>query len=318
MKRLSRSEPGQALRRLFHISFFSVLVFWSATGTLSQESQSDTVADATPKLEEAVLLDSGESVKLLAALSIFREPLENGGASPRMVLLPAGKFDMGCLTITDCSEDETPPREVNVKRFAVSQFEITFDQYQVFAKVSLRSIPEDSAWGRDSRPVIHVSWHDAVAYTKWLSAETGSTYRLPTEAEWEYAGRAGTDTRYSWGDDLQFGKANCDGCNAGDPVEKTTEVGQYDPNPWHLYDIHGNVWEWTLDCWNRNYGAAPTDGTAWTTGDCARRVVRGGSWIASPFFVRSATRHFYSAENRVSLVGFRVVREIDSQTADEI
>ncbi|MXZ43820.1 MAG: formylglycine-generating enzyme family protein [Gammaproteobacteria bacterium] len=305
------------MRRFFHISYVSCLVFWSATGALSQELHSDTQAEPVPKLDEAVLLEESSSVDLLTPLSIFFEPLENGGTSPRMVLLPAGEFEMGCLTVTDCSEDEVPAREVGVNRFAVSQFEITFDHYEIFAKASLRTIPGDSKWGRGSRPAIHVSWFDAVAYTKWLSTETGATYRLPTEAEWEYAARAGTDTKYSWGDDIQYGKANCDGCNSGDPLEKTTEVGQFEPNPWHLYDIHGNVWEWTLDCWNRNYGKAPTDGTAWTTGDCARRVVRGGSWIASPFFVRSATRHYYSAENRVSLVGFRIVREIDSKSLND-
>ena len=304
------------MRRICHVSSLFVLVFWSATGTLSQEAQTVTVTDPNPELAGAVILDDDASVDQLTALSIFREPLQNSGMSPRMVLLPSGEFEMGCLTTSDCSEDEVPPRIVDVNRFAVSQFEITFEHYQVFANAALRSVPEDSKWGRGSRPAIHVSWYDAVAYTKWLSVETGATYRLPTEAEWEYAARAGTDTKYSWGDEIQFGKANCDGCNSGSPVEKTTEVGQFEPNPWHLYDIHGNVWEWTLDCWNRNYGTAPTDGTAWTTGDCARRVVRGGSWIASPFFVRSATRHFYSAENRVSLVGFRIVREIDPDSTD--
>jgi len=316
VERLSRTEYGHAIRRIVKTSSLSILVCWSAAATLSQEKV-DVEAKSEPDLDEAMLLEDKASIEQLTALSVFREPLHIGGTSPRMVLLPSGKFEMGCLTEIDCSEDEIPSREVEVGRFAVSQFEITFDQYQVFAKASLRSVPDDSQWGRGSRPAIHVSWYDAVAYTKWLSDETGAIYRLPSEAEWEYAGRAGTDTKYSWGDELLYGKANCDGCNDGSPIEKTTEVGKYAPNPWKLYDIHGNVWEWTLDCWNRNFGTAPTDGTAWTTGDCARRVVRGGSWIASPFFVRSATRHFYSAENRVSLVGFRVVREIDPSSIDE-
>ncbi|MXW07268.1 MAG: formylglycine-generating enzyme family protein [Gammaproteobacteria bacterium] len=316
VKRLSRTEYGHVRRRIFIASSLSVLIFWSAAATLSQE-HTDTVEASDSDSDEEILLEEDASIEQLNPLSIFRENLEHGGTSPKMVLIPSGKFEMGCLTEPDCSDDEIPSREVQVSRFAVSQFEITFDHYNVFAKASLRSIPDDSNWGRGSRPAIHVSWHDAVAYTKWLSTETGATYRLPTEAEWEYAARAGTDTRYSWGDDVQYNKANCDGCNTGKAVEQTTEVGKFEPNPWKLYDIHGNVWEWTLDCWNRNFGAAPTDGTAWTSGDCARRVVRGGSWIVSPFFVRSATRHFYSAENRVSLVGFRIVREIDPKSTDE-
>ena len=285
--------------------------------SLGQQDQPETATVPNTPSDDALLLDHQASVAELSALSIFHEPLQSGGTGPKMVVMPHGEFDMGCLSIADCFEDEVPAHEVTVNSFAVSQFEITFDHYQVFARAALRSVPDDSKWGRGSRPAIHVSWHDAVAYTKWLSAETGATYRLPTEAEWEYAGRAGTESKYSWGDEIKFGMANCDGCNEGNKIEKTTEVGKFEPNPWHLYDIHGNVWEWTLDCWNRSYYSAPTDGSAWTTGDCVRRVVRGGSWIVSPFFVRSATRNFFNAENRVSLVGFRVVREIEVESGEE-
>lgn len=317
MKQPSCSENRRVGRLLIQMLSLTILILWSATGTLGQVNQLSSTSDRSTDLDEYKLVEDDESITLLTELSVFREPLENGGTTPNMVVIPEGEFDMGCLGETDCYEDEMPPHKVTVKRFAVSQFEITFDHYQAFADEALRSVPDDSKWGRGSRPAIHVSWYDAVAYTKWLSAETGATYRLPTEAEWEYAGRAGTDTKYSWGDDVVYGMANCDGCNDGRAIEKTTQVGQFKPNPWRLYDMHGNVWEWTLDCWNRNYSAAPQDGTAWTTGDCARRVVRGGSWIVSPFFVRSATRNFFSADNRVSLVGFRVVREIEIDPDEE-
>ena len=317
VKRLSRSTCGKVWRLLYINSSLLLLVLTSAKVTFGQEEQPATQLVPSTDSDVTLVVESVSSVAQLKELSLFREPLQNGGTGPKMVVIPQGEFDMGCLTSTGCFEDEVPPHKVEVKKFAVSQFEITFDQYQAFAGAALRTVPDDSQWGRGSRPAIHVSWYDAVAYTKWLSAETGANYRLPTEAEWEYAGRAGTNTKYSWGDDIVDGMANCDGCNDGSTVEKTTEVGQFKPNPWHLYDIHGNVWEWTLDCWNRTYGSAPQDGSAWTTGDCARRVVRGGSWIVSPYFVRSATRNFFSAENRVSLVGFRVVRELDVESAEE-
>ena len=134
--------------------------------------------------------------------------------------------------------------------------------------------------------MINVSWDDAQAYVAWLSKETGQPYRLLSEAEWEYAARAGTTTRYSWGDDPPTPEQ----ANFGRNVGKTTEVGTYPPNPWGLHDMHGNVWEWVEDCWNESYQGAPSDGSAWTSGDCSRRVLRGGSWVNDPEYLRSADR----------------------------
>ena len=136
-------------------------------------------------------------------------------------------------------------------------------------------------WGRGLRPVRNVSWYDAMAYTEWLWEQTGDRYRLPTEAEWEYAARAGSTTAYSWGDSIGRNRANCDGCASLWDGERTALVGTFKANGWGLYDMHGNVWEWVQDCWNDNYEGAPTDGTAWLSGDCDRRVLRGGSWEAS-------------------------------------
>ncbi len=164
-------------------------------------------------------------------------------------------------------------------------------------------------WGRGNRPVVNVTWDDATAYAQWLSAVTGESYRLPSEAEWEYAARAGTETAYSWGDELGTNKANCDGCGSRwDDDEETAPVGSFAPNAWGLHDMHGNVWEWTGNCWNEGYAGAPADGSAWTDGHCGRRVVRGGSyqglgnvivwpggrvarggsWHTSPSFLRTA------------------------------
>ena len=152
------------------------------------------------------------------------------------------------------------------------------------------------------RPVILVSWKDAQAYVAWLSEQTGQPYRLLSEAEWEYACRAGTTTRYSWGDDPPTPEqANFD---------ETTKVGSCPANSWGLYDMHGNVWEWVEDCWNEGYEGAPNDGSAWTGGDCNRRVLRGGSWVNAPGALRSASRERYFPVVQVSDVGFRVARTL--------
>ena len=159
-------------------------------------------------------------------------------------------------------------------------------------------------WGRGLRPVINVSSESAKAYVAWLSKQTGKPYRLLSEAEWEYACRAGTETRYSFGDEITKKDANFH-------ERKTSKVGSYRPNRWGLYDMHGNVWEWVEDCWNGSYKGAPKDGSAWTKGDCHRRVLRGGSWYYLPGFLRSAVRYWLVTGNRDYDTGFRVARTLD-------
>ena len=150
-------------------------------------------------------------------------------------------------------------------------------------------------WGRGRRPVIFVSWEDAVAYTKWLSEQTGERYRLPSEAEWEYAARSGTKKKkYSWGNEIGHNRANCDGCGSQWDNRKTAPVGSFGPNIWGLHDMHGNVKEWVQDCWNGSYQGAPTDGSAWESGDCSQRVLRGGAWNYNPGILRSAYRRKFT------------------------
>jgi formylglycine-generating enzyme required for sulfatase activity len=154
-------------------------------------------------------------------------------------------------------------------------------------------------------PVINVSWVDAKQYVGWLSQLTGKEYRLPTEAEWEYAARAGVNTRYSWGDDLGMGNANCDGCGSQWDLQQTAPVGSFKPNS------AGNVWEWVEDSWHENYDAAPTDGSAWLRGgDPSFRVVRGGSWRNESELVRAAVRFRRNANVRFYTLGFRVARTV--------
>jgi formylglycine-generating enzyme required for sulfatase activity len=157
--------------------------------------------------------------------------------------------------------------------------------------------------------VIYVSWDDTQEYLAWLSRRTRHTYRLPTEAEWEFAARGHADSAYWWGDEIGRGLANCVGCGNGDGA-KTVPVGSYLPNQFGLYDVHGNVWEWTADCWNGSYAGAPTDGSAWTLGECAKRVVRGGAWGLPPTELRSARRGGDPSGLRSGKRGLRVARDL--------
>ena len=158
--------------------------------------------------------------------------------------------------------------------------------------------------------MVNVSWDDAQAYVEWLSAQTGAEYRLPSEAEWEYAARAGTTTRYHWGDEVVSGRANCYGCSRQLDVDRTAPVGSFAPNAFGLYDMHGNVFEWVQDCWNGSYVVAPSDGSARLRGNCGERVLRGGSWDGSPRNLRAATRLRSTTGFRGGYSGFRVARTL--------
>ena len=231
---------------------------------------------------------------------------------PELVVVPAGRFRMGCVSGRDCQDDERPVHEVEVASFALGAYEVTFEEYDRFAGETGRDRPNDRGWGRGGRPVMNVSWEDATAYAEWLSAETGARYRLPSESEWEYAARTGSTTRYSWGDDIGRNRANCDGCGSRWDDDRTAPAGSFGANAWGLHDMHGNVWEWVADCWHENYARAPRDGSAWTTGgNCGLRVLRGGSWSSSPRNLRSANRDRYVAEDRFAYFGFRVARTLD-------
>ena len=229
---------------------------------------------------------------------------------PEMVVIPAGSFRMGCLSGIDCEDNEYPVHAVRVESFEMSKYEVTFEEYDAFTDVTGRARADDRGFGRGRRPVINVSWDDAVAYTHWLSSQTGERYRLPSEAEWEYAARAGSTTKYSWGNDIGVNRANCDGCASRWDTEKTAPVGSFRANRWGLHDMHGNVWEWVQDCWNRNrnYRGAPTDGSAWESENCYSRVVRGSSWRGTPRSLRSANRDWSSSDDWFNIIGFRVVR----------
>ena len=228
---------------------------------------------------------------------------------PEMVVVPAGTFRMGCVSGRQCVDDELPVHEVRVASFALSKYEVTFEEYERFTTATGHRQPSDWGWGRGSRPMAGVSWADAVVYADWLSDETGERYRLPSEAEWEYAARAETRTTYGWGQNMVRNRANCDGCGSRWDDDGAAPVGSFAANTWGLHDMHGNVSEWVADCWHENYVGAPSAGSAWLRGgDCRRRVLRGGSWLGDPVYLRSAKRSRLDPGLRYSYVGFRVAR----------
>lgn len=269
---------------------------------LGYESWSGTVRHDTEPTVHAV--------SLTFVSHEYADELSSGGTGPSMTVVPAGRFSMGCRTLADCPESELPVHDVNIDRpFAISRYEVTFAEFERFVRATGRDRPDDQGWGRGNRPVIGVSWDDATAYVEWLSSVTGRSYRLPSEAEWEYAARAGSDTAYAFGEAID-GNANCDGCTARS-TGRSLPVGGYRANAWGLYDMHGNVWEWTQDCSAPSYEGAPTDGAAALGGDCSRRILRGGSWFNTSDFARSAARLSGSSTVRGNIAGFRVVADIE-------
>ena len=226
--------------------------------------------------------------------------------------IPAGSFRMGDIQGGGDS-DERPVHRVRIKAFLLGKTEVTFAQWDAcVAAGGCRRKPDDEGWGRGNRPVINVSWEDITEqFIPWLNKTTGKRYRLPTEAEWEYAARAGSETKYSWGNSIGRNKANCDGCGSRWDDSKTAPVASFATNGFGLYDMHGNVWEWTQDCWNSSYRGAPSDGSAWLSGNCSRRVLRGGSWGFYPDNLRSANRDYNSTGFRSGNRGFRLARTLD-------
>jgi formylglycine-generating enzyme required for sulfatase activity len=257
--------------------------------------------------------------RLSAPPAIWRVPgaltaFKDCAGCPQMVVIPAGEFTMG----SPPSElgAETQHRVTIAAPFAVGKFEITFDEWEACVKNNGCDgyRPQDQGWGHSKRPVIDISWEKAKAYVNWLARKTGKPYRLLSEAEWEYAARAGTTTAFSTGVSLSPRVANYDGSEDGSSPsdvnrKKTMPVGSFPPNGFGLHDMHGNVSEWVEDCWHDDYTAqAPVDGSAWVEGNCDGRVMRGGSWEDSQVELRSAARLGEFKDESSYTDGFRVAR----------
>ena len=230
---------------------------------------------------------------------------------PEMVVVPADSFIMGSPANEAMSRNgEGPPHKVTIRQpFAVGKFELTFDEWDACAA---HGGCTQQFLGSGRKPATGASWDEAKQYVAWIVKLTGKPYRLLTEAEWEYAARAGTTTAYSWGDAIGKNNANCNGCDSQWDGKQTAPVGSFAANAFGLHDMHGNVWEWVEDCWHNSYaGNPPTDGSAWIAGgECKVRVVRGGSWSGDPEDLRSANRYWLTAVGRLDVLGFRVGRTL--------
>jgi formylglycine-generating enzyme required for sulfatase activity len=246
--------------------------------------------------------------RLSKQCDLFKEELDDG-IILEMVKIPGGTFKMGSPdTEPDRSTDESPPHQVTVPSFWMGKFAVTQAQYQKI----MGSNP--ARFKGENRPVEQVSWDDAVKFCTQLSQQTGRSYRLPSEAEWEYACRAGTTTPFHFGETITSTLSNYDASQVyrseprGDDRGQTTEVGEFPPNAFGLYDMHGNVWEWCQDHWHDTYQGAPIDGSAWLSEDNnTSRLVRGGSWSHPPRLCRSAIRGRDGRDLRSTFLGFRVV-----------
>lgn len=264
------------------------------------------------------------SAETYQPLAVFQDYLKDGSPGPRMVVIPEGNFVLGSPEDEAERDSDEKQLPVSIRRFAMAQTEVTFDEYRLFTEAVGWALPDDFNWGSGQRPVMNVSWLEARTYANWLSEQTGFRYRLPTEAEWEYAARAGTTTRFTTGDCLTPDYANIDFRSksrlcVGIPVNfgQTVPVGDHLPNPWGLHNMYGNVREWVLDCAAHNYNPLIADGSAYyysEGGSCGangKRSVRGGAWHAPVISSRIANRYAIPEHEWANSVGIRLVRELD-------
>ncbi|RWX51337.1 Formylglycine-generating enzyme, required for sulfatase activity, contains SUMF1/FGE domain, partial [Candidatus Electrothrix marina] len=315
-----RSLLNRNSDRAFRFSHYTIQEFLLAWGVVNEQLVGQEPLRATDQLVRFLVLANyfrltGRQLDLAGfnwsgyiesyGQPFFRDHLSNDHTTgPEMVLLSGGRFQMGDIQGTG-SEDERPVHEVNLDTFAIGRYPVTFVEYDAFCEATGREKPNDQGWGRGYRPVINVGWQDAVDYCEWLSRETGQTYRLPTEAEWEYACRAGSESAWCFGDDEKsLGEYAWYDKNS---KNRTHPVGEKKANAWGLYDMHGNVWEWCQDWYDDEYYAAchkqgvvknsigPSSGSD--------RVIRGGGWDGNPWFVRSADRFRISPDRRSSGLG---------------
>jgi formylglycine-generating enzyme required for sulfatase activity len=263
------------------------------------------------------------AVDVAAMTSLPGRTFRDCSDCPEVVVLPAGGFLMG---MAGNQPDELPVHRVAIREsFAMGKHEITWDDWAACVRAGACPGLSDHGWGRGRKPVINVSWDQARGYARWLSKKTGKRYRLPSEAEWEYAARAGSGDSRHWGNHQA---PACECANVSNPTgrkkdgfegesflcedgyDDTAPVGSFKPNAFGLHDMLGNVWEWTADCYHDDYQGAPVNGKPRTKGDCRYRVYRGGSWVSVPDLVRSAVRNRGRAGLYDTNLGFRLVREL--------
>ena len=263
---------------------------------------------APPVAPPEPVVESVPARERLEAAGSFRDTLPDGGVAPLMVKLPAASYLMGSRG-NSMNSDEGPQHAVKLPRFAISKYEVTFADYDRFARATGIRLPHDETWGRDDHPAINVSWKDARAYVDWLSAETGHSYRLPSEAQWEFAARADAAQPYPWEPDPGNVPANCFDCGSEWDQTMTSPVGSFPANYFGLHDMGGNVQEWTEDCYRASYDGAAADGSPLQEFGCTQRAVRGGAFTSPVTALRSAGRGQLDQDTRLDNLGFRIVRK---------
>ena len=273
------------------------------------EPEPEVVVEAVPQPQPEPVPVVKPEPEYVDKADIFRDSLKVGGRGPTMIKLPGGTFRMGGASGI-VSPDEVPRHEVTVPSFMVSVYEITIEEYNRFAQSTGRKKPDTNGWEAKTHPVVDVSWDDALAYTRWLSKQTGKRYRLLSEAEWGYMARAGSTSSYWWGTKPGVGNAHCFDCKTDYSISKPAKVGTYKPNAFGIYDSAGNVFEWVHDCYHRNYKDAPTDGSVWEGGDCDVRVARGGAFGSPANSMRAEKREKFKSDRGQYNVGIRVARDL--------
>lgn len=315
-----RRRRSQALKGVLAAVVVAGLIAWVEHDALNALWRYETVVRpfVTANIRPYVLTAQAE--RTLIPGDRFRECTPKHGETdycPDMIVVPAGSFTMGSAS----SEIERPQHAVTIaNQFAVSKYELTFSEWDTcVADGDCTWRPSDAGWGRGQRPAIYINWDDAKQYVTWLAKVTGKPYRLLSEAEYEYAARAGGQSTYPWGDDIGKNHANCNGCGSQwDSKKQTAPVGSFAANKFGLHEMVGNVWAWVQDCYYPSYEEqtpqgkvrAPRNGAAWTSGDCSRRVVRGGSWYSPPEELRSASRDRDTTAARIDKLGMRVGRTL--------
>ncbi len=282
------------------------------TAPSTDEGQPETAPEEDPETAEEAPVAFDESLVDRSdeppTGTVMQDQLQSGAPAPELVYIRGGRFIMGDPH-SIMTSDERPAHEVTLDSFAIGRYEVSFVQYDAFAQATGRPLP-DAVGSRDNHPVINVTWDDAVAYTEWLSAQSGENYRLPTEAEWEYAAAAGTQTPYWWGEKPGMNKANCFNCSSRWDGRGTAPIGSFKPNPWGLHNTAGNVMEWVQDCYHSNYNGAPDDGSAWEKARCNLRSVRGGAYNRPTESIRTTKRGYLEQKEYIPIIGFRVARDV--------
>ncbi|WP_296806045.1 SUMF1/EgtB/PvdO family nonheme iron enzyme [Thiocapsa sp.] len=321
------AAPPQARRRVIRLGLWPLLLLpvlallvifvWLRADRPPAPGDPETVSSEAPATQTATgasELPPGSDPTIepvapsMVSVPTQRDRLRNGGFGPTLARLPGGRFRMGRnLTV---ASDFGPAHEVEIAPFLLGVYEITFEEYDRFARAVGRGLAKDFGWGRGNRPAVGVSWEDARAYVTWLSRETGRSYRLPSEAEWEYAARAGGGGSYWWGFGLEPNRAACFDCGSAWDNRSTAPVGSFEPSPFGLHDTAGNVMEWVADCYQPDYDGAPSDGRARTDGPCTYRVARGGAFNKPSASMRTYVRARFVPGTRLGMLGFRVARDL--------